>query len=227
MIAVEQRIVDCLQGDADWFKARLGVVTSSRIAKVISKPKRVKKAREGEPPEPPKELEGRKDMRYELACELLTGRATEHYVSRWMKEGKEKEPVARVEYEIKMGVPVRQIGFIYHPTIARAGASPDGLVAEDGLIEIKCPTMETHFEYLETKEIPEDYLKQMCWQLACCEDRLWNDFVSYCPAFDPPHDVFRKRLERTKEVDALIRGMEAEVVQFNHEVDELLNKIRG
>lgn len=210
MIAVEQRIVDCEQGSGAWLQARLGCVTASRVA-ALAKPK----------------LEPYKKLKYELATELLTGRATEHYVTPAMENGKKLEPIARAEYEVRFGFDVEQIGLIYHPTIARSGASPDGVVATGGLLEIKCPKPETHMEYLDRDEIPEKYLPQMTWQLACYETQPWNDFVSYCPDMPEKYQIFRKRLERTKEVDALIRGMEAEVVQFNSEVDELLRRIKG
>lgn len=212
---VSERIVDCEQGSADWLKARCGCVTSSRIADVIAK--RVRGTGE---------LADKTNLRKELVSELLTGNASDHYVSRWMKEGKEKEPLAKAEYEMRYDVEIEDVGFIYHPTIRLAGCSPDGLVGSDGMIETKCPKVETHIGYLLTDEIPEEYQPQMAWQLACADDRKWNDFVSFSPEMPKKYRLFRKRMERTPELDAIIRGMEAEACQFIEEVHAMLNRLQ-
>lgn len=213
---MKELFIDCEQGSKQWFDCRLGAVTSSRIADVVAKRKRGTD-----------ELACRADMRWELAIELLTGKPTEHYVSRWMKEGKEKEPDARQDYENRFcdGF-VEQVGFAYHPTIKLAGASPDGVIGARGLLEIKCPRIETHLQYLIDDKIPDDYLPQMVWQLACVPDAEWNDFVSYHPDLDEDYRLFVKRLERTTEVEALILAYALEVEQFNSEVQLLLGKIR-
>jgi hypothetical protein len=208
--------MDCVQGDANWFKCRLGCVTSSRLADVIAKLKR----KEGE-------AACRRDMRWEIVCEMLTQKPTENYVSRWMKEGTEKEPLARAEYEIRNNCSVAQVGFIYHPTIKMAGASPDGLVGNSGLVEFKCPRIETHLQYLIDGVIPEDYIPQIIWQLACDPDREWVDFVSYHPEVPEDYQVFQKRLNRTKEVQALIGAYELEVEQFLKECEGTLEKLKG
>jgi hypothetical protein len=194
--------VDCIQGDAEWFACRLGCVTSSRVADVIAKRKKASNGKSIDEP-----LACRVSMLCELAGEILTGRATEHYVSRWMAEGKEKEPDARREYESWCDEMVEEVGYVYHPTIKMAGASPDGLLAE-GMIEIKCPKLETHLRYLAADEIPEEYLPQMLWQLAACPEKQWIDFVSYHEAMRPEHRLFVKRLPRTEQADKVIRGME-------------------
>jgi len=230
MISIEERTIDCEQGSSDWFQARLGCVTSSRIAEVVAKRKpRSKEDKElvGQGLKKLPDLECRVKMRLELVGEMLTGKATENYVSRWMKEGKEKEPEARAKYEVRFDADVRQVGFIYHREISRAGFSPDGLVGSSGIVEFKCPKLETHLQYLYDDVIPEDYLPQIAWQLACCEDRQWVDFISFHPDLKAPYDIFHKRLERMDAVDAVIRGMEAEVVQFNSEVDGLLERIKS
>jgi predicted phage-related endonuclease len=213
-------LVDCIQGDAVWFKCRLGCVTSSRVADAIAKRKRVK---EGEKSE---ELAGRRRVRFELMCELLSQKPAAHYVSEWMDQGREREPIARIEYENATGASVEQVGFVYHPTIKMAGCSPDGIVGDDGLLEIKCPKIETHLQYLIDDIVPEAYLPQLLWQMACCE-RQWVDFVSYHPDMPEEYQLFIKRLERTKEVDAVIRGMELEVVQLLAEVDEEIERVKS
>lgn len=220
MIAIDDRIVRCTQGSSEWFQARLLCVTSSRAAAATAKRKRVKAG------EPAEELACRWKLKLELLAENLAGRAPNHYVNEWMEEGREKEPLARVEYEMRRDVTVEQVGFVYHPTIRSAGASPDGLVGDDGMIEIKCPKLDTHLDYLVKEEIPDKYLPQMLWQLACEDTRSWIDFVSYHPDIPEPNNLFIKRLERTKEAQQFIAGMELEVVQFLSEVDELAARFK-
>ena len=207
--------IDCEQGSKEWFDARLGSVTSCRIADVTAKRKRGTE-----------ELACRVNLRWELVGELFTGKPTEHYVSRWMKEGKEKEPLARTEYEIRNNVTVETIGFCYHPAIKYAGASPDGLVGERGLVEFKCPTLQTHLEYLANDVIPDDYIPQLTWQLACDPDREWVDFVSFHPDMPDEYKIFQKMMHRTSEVDALIAAYNLEVEQFNSEVQAVLKTIK-
>lgn len=219
ILPASDRIIMCEQGSADWFTARCGCVTSSRIAAVVTKRKRVK---EGEKAEP---LEAYKNMKWELVYEMLTGKAMEHYVSPAMENGRQREPIARAEYEVLTGLEVQQVGLVYHPVIPRAAASPDGFVGPDGLLEIKCPTLFTHFEYLERGEVPEEYHPQMLWQMACCE-RPWVDFVSYFPDLPEPHNLFIKRFEATKERLAIIRGYELEVEHFLAEVDKTVEQLK-
>ena len=207
--------IDCEQRSKEWFDARLGCATSSRIAHIVAKRKRGTE-----------ELACRVNLRWELVGELLTGKPTEHYVSRWMNEGKEKEPLARTEYEIRNDVAVETIGFCYHPAIKYAGASPDGLVGERGLVEFKCPTLQTHLEYLANDVIPDDYIPQLIWQLACDPDREWVDFVSFHPDMPDEYKIFQKMMHRTSEVDALIAAYNLEVEQFNSEVQAVLKTIK-
>lgn len=202
--------LDVVQGSQAWFDARLGCVTSSRVADAIAKLKR----KEGE-------SAARRNLRYEILCELLTKKPSEHYVSTWMEQGKENEPLARTEYELAKGVEVEQVGFVYHNTIKMAGASPDGLVGDDGLIEIKCPKTSTHLEYLIAAKVPEDYKPQMFWQMACT-DREWCDFVSYDPRLPEDLQLLVVRLPRDAE---RIAEMEKAVEEFLFEVDQMLNSL--
>lgn len=203
-------VIDCVQGSQAWFECRLGCVTSSRVADAIAKLKR----KEGE-------SAARRNLRYEILCELLTKKPSEHYVSRYMEEGKENEPLARTAYELQKDVIVEQVGFVYHNTIKMAGASPDGLVGEDGLIEIKCPKTSTHLEYLICAAVPEEYKPQMLWQMACT-GRQWNDFVSYNPRLPEDLQLLVVRLPRDGN---RITEIEASVVEFLEEVDQMLNSL--
>ncbi len=203
------------QRSPEWFKWRLGVVGASRVKDAIA----VLKRKDGE-------SEARRALRFELAVERLTGKTAEHFVSEYMQQGIDREPLARTEYENATGRTVESIGFVLHPTIKMAGASPDGLVGEDGLLEIKCPKTTTHLKYIVEDTVPDEYLPQVLWQLACTE-RQWVDFVSYDLDLPEPYGLFIKRLERNDEVNSVIRGMEIAVDQFLSEVDLLLLNLKA
>jgi hypothetical protein len=130
-----------------------------------------------------------------------------------MKWGIETEPEARTAYEFMMDREVTLVGFVIHPSIDMAGASPDGLVADDGLVEIKCPNTATHIKTLLTDTIAEEYLKQMQWQMLCC-DRAWCDFVSYDPRLPARMQLFVKRVAREDGAE-----IEQQVRDFLKEVD--------
>ena len=189
------------QGSPEWFEARLGMVTASRIADVMMKPTTA----------------GYQNYRAQLVCERLTGQATETFTSAAMQHGTETEPQARAFYELETGMDVIQVGFVPHPKLTWAGASPDGLVEGDGLVEIKCPQPATHIKTLTGAAIDRKYLLQMQWQMACTE-RDWCDFVSFCPALPMEMQMFRQRVERDAET---IEEVTAAVTQFIADVDRL------
>ncbi len=205
-------IIDLPQNTPEWLQARRGLVTASSIKDVLAKGKG------GE------EAKTRETYRVQKAMEILV---KEHISSpgldtaaiRW---GKETEPMARTEYELRTGVMVVQVGLVLHPTIERAAASPDGLVGDKGLVEFKCPESHTHIRYIVGDTVPTEYQPQMLWQMACCE-REWCDFVSFDPRWPENNQMFVKRFFRD---DARIKAMETEVIKFNQEVDELVEKLR-
>jgi hypothetical protein len=215
-------ILDCEQGSAVWFEARLGCVTSSRIDDAISFLKRKSKDKQkGD------ETAARERMRMELVCELLSGKASDHYVSKWMEEGKEKEPLARTAYELERNVYVEQVGFVFHPTIKLAGASPDGLVGDDGLVEFKCPKLSTHLRYIMNGFVPSEYVPQMFWQMACSGgERKWNDFVSYVSEPKLPKELRTFIAPRLHWNQEIIDIMNSGVEQFNLEVQDMLMKLK-
>ena len=206
-------IITDRQLDAEWFKARIGCLTSSRVADAVTRRKR-------NPKEP---LQAYLDLRMDLAVERVTNKISEKYVSKWMERGVEMEPLARAAYELRRDVETEQVGFVIHPTLNWAGCSPDGLIGTDGLLELKVPKSTTHAEYLLGECVPEEYIPQMTWQLACCPGRQWNDFVSYCPDFPAPLDVFICRLNRDNQKIAV---MEAEATVFLKEVEDLTLRLR-
>lgn len=206
------KIERCIQGSSEWFDVRCAKVTGSRVADAIA----VLKRKDGE-------AAVRYNLKRKIAREILTGTHTEGYVSKAMEQGTEREPLARTEYELKTGNDVKLLGFVYHPTIERAGFSPDGLVGDNGIIEIKAPLPETHIDYLIGKKVPEIYEPQCMWGLACTE-REWCDFISYDPDQVKRHQLLIVRMYRNEE---RIKQMNEAVLKFLAEVDDLVHQINA
>lgn len=194
-----------LQGTGEWLNARVGSLTASRMADAM----RFRK--DGKP-----SAERTTYMR-ELLAERLTGNAMSHVTTQAMKDGRDREPYAREQYEATTGNLVTLVGFIAHPTIAHAGASPDGLLAPDGLIEIKAPTETTHIEWMLSGVVPEAHKAQMTFQAACTR-RRWIDFVSYHPAMPEKRQLFIRRYEPTPEE---IEVVEVAARQFLAELEAM------
>jgi putative phage-type endonuclease len=196
------------QGSEEWFTIRIGKVTASRVADVIAKTKTGYSA-------------SRDNYMAQLVCERLTGQKGESFTNAAMQHGTETEPLARAAYEALRDVLVDEVGFVPHPTIEMAGASPDGLVGEDGLIEIKCPNTATHIETLLSQTVPGKYNTQMQFQMACT-GRKWCDFVSFDNRLPEELQLFVTRVPRD---EVFIRLIESEIVQFIAELDDKINKL--
>jgi putative phage-type endonuclease len=196
------------QGSESWFQVRIGKVTASRVADVIAKTKTGYSA-------------SRDNYMAQLICERLTGLKGESFTNAAMQHGTDTEPLARAAYEALQDVLVDEVGFVPHPTIEMAGASPDGLVGEDGLLEIKCPNTATHIETLISKVVPGKYNTQMQFQMACT-GRQWCDFVSFDNRLPEMFQLFVTRVPRD---EVFIRLIEAEIVQFIAELDDKINKL--
>jgi putative phage-type endonuclease len=190
-----------IQGSNEWLEIRLGKVTASRVTDVIAKTKTGYSA-------------SRDNYLTELAIQRF-GVKDEGFTSQAMEWGTEQEPFARMMYEATKGEIVEEVGFVEHPSIKMAGASPDGLVGDLGLIEIKCPNTKTHFEYLLSGKPPSKYIPQMAWQMACT-GREWCDFVSYDPRAPEGLQYFEVRYNRDNEY---IEMLEAEITKFLDEVE--------
>lgn len=195
-------IIECVQGSPEWHAARAGRVTASRIADMMAQTKSGWGA-------------SRANYMAELVAERLTGQVAESYSNAAMKWGTETEPQARAAYEFLQGVSVAEVGFVVHPAISQSGASPDGLVGDDGLLELKCPNTATHIETLLSGTIPEKYVKQMQWQMACTE-RQWCDFASFDPRLPARMQLFVKRVCRDA---AFIGEIEKAAMAFLAEVE--------
>lgn len=199
-----------VQGSAEWHQARLGKVTASKVADVMARTKSGYAAT-------------RANYAAQLIIERLTGQPTESFTNDAMRWGTEKEPEARRAYAFRTDNDVAEVGFVDHAVISMAGASPDGLIGDDGLLEIKCPNTATHLETLQTGAPPAKYVSQMRWQMACT-GRQWCDFVSYDPRLPEDFRIFIARVERD---DDAIAQMETEVVAFLAEIDARINELNA
>ena len=196
------RIFDCEQNSAQWFWARTGRITASRMCDLMATLKRGGEAA------------SRRDYRAELIAERLTGKTEDRYLSKEMQFGIEQEPFARTAYEIRTENMVDQAGFIFHPRLDFSGASPDGLIGQDGGLELKCPKITTHLAYVTAGTVPEEHQYQMLWNMACA-DREWWDFASFDPRLPEKLRLFIVRMPRD---EARIGEIEREVLKLNSEV---------
>jgi putative phage-type endonuclease len=197
------------QRTEEWFAARCGKVTASRVADIIAKTKTGYST-------------SRDNYLAQLVCERMTGKPAESYSNSAMQWGTDTEPFARAAYEARMDLLVTEVGFINHPWIAMSGASPDGL-ANEGLVEIKCPNTATHIDTLLSRTVPAKYITQMMWQM-CCADRPWCDFVSFDPRLPEKHQLFIKRINYDPE---MVNLLENSVIQFLGDVDLKIQQLES
>jgi putative phage-type endonuclease len=198
------------QGSPEWFAQRLGKVTASRVADVIAKTKTGYST-------------SRDNYMAQLVCERMTNTVAESFTNSAMQWGTETEPLARAAYEAHADVLVDEVAMITHPTIEAAGASPDGLVGDDGQLEIKCPNTATHIDTLLTQTVPGKYITQMQWQMACT-GRKWCDFVSFDSRMPEGLQIFVKRVFRD---DDYIKTLEIEVQKFLNELNEKVERLEN
>jgi putative phage-type endonuclease len=180
------------QRSDEWFAARLGKVTASRVADVVAKTRSGPAASRG-------------NYMAQIVAERLTGKVADSFSNAAMQWGTEQEPNAVSAYEFTTNDEVVLVGSIDHPTIAMSSASPDGLIAETGMVEVKCPNTATHIAFIRTEKIPNKYILQMQWQMACAE-RDWCQFISYDPRLPPKMQLLTKKVERDDEKIAELEG---------------------
>jgi putative phage-type endonuclease len=210
---MEQHLIE--QGTEAWHSQRLGRVTASRLADVLAKTKSGYSA-------------SRNNYMTQLVLERITQTKAESFSSAAMLHGVEQEPFARAAYEAHTGQMVEEVGFIPHPDIEAAGASPDGLVGDDGMVEIKCPSSSTALEVWLTHSegcnpVDGKYYAQMQWQMRCA-DRAWCDYVVFDPRMPAKAQLFIYRVERD---DAWLKVAEAEVITFLAEVDAKVTALKS
>src|SRR4249919_2071012 len=198
------------QGTQEWLLQRCGKVTASRIADLMAKTAKGWGA-------------SRANYAAQLIAERLTGTVAPSFTNAAMIHGTETEPEARRAYEFFVDRDVQQVGFVDHPTILMAGASPDGLVASDGLLELKCPNTSTHIDTLLTGTVPDKYVKQMMFQMACT-GRAWCDFASYDNRMPERMRLFVKRVPRD---ESAVAEIEAAVTEFLTEIEVTVSALRN
>jgi putative phage-type endonuclease len=199
---------EIIQGTPEWFAQRLGKVTASRVADIIAKTKSGYST-------------SRANYLAQLVAERLTGRVAESFSNAAMQHGTETEPLARMAYEAETGLMVTEVAMIDHPTIPMTGASPDGFVGDQGLVEIKCPNTATHIDTLLSDKTQSKYIPQMQWQMACT-GKKWCDFVSFDPRLPEDMQLFVARVDRD---DAYIAELEAEIKTFLSEVETTVQRL--
>lgn len=195
-------IHDCIQGTDDWHKLRLGKVTASRFSDAMA-------GGAGKT---------RKAYMIKLIAERLTGEPQEGYTNAVMQRGNEIEPHAREYYNLLNDITVKEVGFV--ELDENIGASPDGLVGEEGLLEIKCPNSATHIEYLLAGKLPATYKRQVQGQLWVT-DREWCDFVSYDPRVTS-RPYFCERIDRDNEY---IKDLRIGIQMFVTEMARIMEKL--
>ena len=202
-------MTEIIQRSEAWHQLRVGKVTASRVADIIAKTKTGYST-------------SRDNYLAQLVCERMTGKPAESYSNSAMQWGTDTEPFARAAYEARMDLLVTEVGFIDHPWIVMSGASPDGL-ANEGMVEIKCPNTATHIDTLLSRTVPAKYITQMMWQMACA-DRPWCDFVSFDPRLPEKHQLFIKRINYDPE---MVNLLENSVIQFLGDVDLKIQQLES
>lgn len=198
------------QRSTEWFAARCGSLGASQLNEALATTKNGWGA-------------SRENLKSRIVAERLTGTPTETFQNAAMAWGVDTEDQARKAYEAATGTFVDEMGIAFHPVLQHTHASPDGLVGEDGLIEIKCPNTTTHIDTLTDEKVPSKYINQMQWQMRCT-DRQWCDYVSFDPRLPKHLQLFIKRVDRD---DAAIAELEAKVAEFLTEVQSKIDHLNG
>lgn len=197
-----------IQGSEEWFNAKRGWLGASRVADAIARTKSGWGA-------------SRANLMADLIVERITGETQNNFTSAAMQWGLDNEASARAAYQFMTDASVEQTGFVPHPAIHMSGASPDGLIGSDGLLEMKCPLTATHIETLLGQSVPGKYVTQMQWQMACT-GRQWCDFVSFDPRMPESMRIFIQRVPRDQ---SRITELEGLVRDFLSELDAKLAKL--
>lgn len=203
-----------VQRTRNWYQARCGFATGSKAGDIIARTKSGWSTSRG-------------NYMWFLMAERLTGMPQGLRYVRSLEERVDLEPEARAGYALYYDHEVAEVGFIWHPTIEKAGASPDGLVDGDGLLELKALDAAQHLRLLAggttEQEILDKYIPQCEFGMASTE-RQWCDFVSYCPFMkDEELRLYRRRIERDED---RIKKLETEVSLFLEELNEKVEMVR-
>ena len=204
--------IEIPQGSPEWFAARCGKISASRLGDIM------RKTKWGESTYKAK-------VRLELAIERITGKSVSSVVmNQAMRDGVDREPDARTLFEAVTGKEVALCGSFDHPTIVNTSASPDGLLrGENAVLEIKCPTHATHAKNLMSETMPKNYIYQVMWQIACTESD-YAYFASYHPDYPPE---LRLKWVKVEKDDSVIKSLEEEVRAFDISIEDLIIKIQN
>lgn len=196
--------MDIEQRSEEWFNQRLGIPTASNYSQLITS--------KGEP--------SRQARTYidKLIAQRLTGKRESSFTTEHIERGIEMEPRAVAWYEFERDVEVVETGFHRHPELD-TGCSPDGLVGEDGLLEIKCPAPHTHVKYLRAEKVPTEYYPQVQGQIWVM-GREWCDFLSF-------HPEMPKLLIRVERDEQFIAALEEQVTKACEIIDKETNQLKG
>lgn len=199
------------QESADWMAARAGAFTASRSADLMARTKSGPSASRG-------------NLLALLAVERLTGQCVETFTNGAMQRGIELEAEARDAYSFARGVAVDECGFVPTSALVRCGCSPDGLIGDDGLLEIKCPaSMAKHLDALRTGAHAKEYRWQLQHQLMVT-GRAWVDAVSYDPRFPEGLQLAVTRVERD---EAAIKDLVEAIIEANAEVEAMVRELNN
>lgn len=202
-------ITDIEQGSKEWLDLRLGKITASRVGDIVTNGKGGKPSKTSE------------SYMNELLSEILTGSQVDFYVNNAIAWGNECEPQARAMYELENDVDVEEVAFIQITDFI--GVSPDGLIGNDGLLEIKCPTSKKQIERALSDCFHSEYKSQIQMQLWV-SGRNWCDFVSFDPRINGKASYLQERVYRDEEY---IDEMKSKVNEFVFRMIEKLEKLKG
>lgn len=202
---------EVIQGTPEWFQQRLGRATGSNFDACLAQGKGNAEA------------STRAQYRVRLAVERLTGKVMESgFKSAAMDQGTEREPFARMAYEIATGQIVKEVSFVQHKKLM-AGVSPDGEVGDDGMVEFKCPSPAVHWDYLHLVNTPPAAYKAQVYGQMWVTGRKWVDFCTFNPDFPEPLQLHIVRVHRDEEI---IRNMEAGITKFLVDVDTTYREMK-
>lgn len=198
------QLINCIQNSPEWYLARCGVPSASNFDKIVTT--------KGEP------SKQRTKYLWQLAGERITKKPEESYQNASMLRGNEMQSEAKSLYEIINDVTVQEVGFCLDDS-NKYGSSPDGLIGEDGGLELKCPQMATHVGYLLDNTVPTDYIQQVQGNLLVT-GRKWWDFKSYYPGIKP-------LIIRVYPDEKFLKLLKSELIMFCEELETVVKKIGG
>lgn len=199
------------QHDDAWFAMRAGKITGSRFSDLMAVTRSGPSA-------------SRANLIATLAVERLTGQCVETYQNDAMRRGSELEPEARAAYEAETGELVTEVAFVIHPRLTFVGVSPDGIIGDDGLVELKCPAaMAKHLDALLTGKHADEYAWQVQGQLFVT-GRSWCDVASYDPRYP---DGLRLAIKRVERDEIAIKKLELECIKADGEITVLVNELEA